>query len=475
MALPGVKVTVGDDAGSGSLASDTGTAFVVGLTERGATDAPITVRSLSDARRKIGARVPYSITLDALETFFREGGKTAIVGRIVGPAAVASDADLSDGSNPTLTVSAASPGDWGDALDVEVVDGAEAGEFQIVVSENGDVVEKSPSLANNTDAVAWSNGSRFVRLADLGEGDPEEQTVSLTGGDDDRDNYTIDEAVIALDLFSSDLGTGQVLYPGATDGDSHLALIAHAAENNRVALLDGEDTGDAEVLAAQVVAARADGNGRVAALFAPWAVIPGIAAGTTRTVPFSAVQAGLIARSDAATGNPNVAVAGENGAAQFATGLVRSFSDDDRELLNDSGVTVAVVKFGQVRTYGTRSIANPSSEDNWLQFQNGRLAAAIAAKSEAVAETYLFDQIDGRGLKLAEFAGDLQAVLLPLYQSGALYGETPADAFVVDVDSVNTDETIADGELNAAIAVKMSPAAERVVISISKVRIQEAI
>ena len=43
------------------------------------------------------------------------------------------------------------------------------------------------------------------------------------------------------------------------------------------------------------------------------------------------------------------------------------------------------------------------------------------------------------------------------------------------MDSVNTEATIADGELNAAIAVKVSPAAERVLIEISKVRTQEAI
>lgn len=475
MALPGVNVTVDDAASGGSLPSDTGTAFVVGLSDRGAVDAPIPVRSLSDARRKIGARVPYGVTLDALETFFREGGKTAYVGRVVGPDAVASTADLSDGSNPTLTVTAASPGEWGDNLEVEVVEGTEGGTFRLIVSDNGTVVASSSDLASTADAVAWANNTAYIRLEDLGEGDPEEQTVSLADGDDDRANITVDEVNVALALFASDLGTGQVLYPGATDEDSQAALVNHAADNNRVALLDGEDTADVATLVGQASDARSTGNGRNAALFAPWAVIPGLTAGTTRTVPYSAVQAGLIARSDSNSGNPNLAVAGENGVARFATGLARTFSDDDRESLNDAGVTVAVVKFGQVRTYGTRSVANPVTEDNWIQFQNGRLAASIAATAEQIAEAYLFDQIDGRGVKLAEFAGDLQGILLPLYQLGALYGATPEEAFVVDVDSVNTDETAADGELNAAIAVKMSPAAERVVISISKVRTEEAI
>ena len=475
MALPGVSVTVGDASPNRSTPVDSGTAFVVGLTDRGAVGAPVLVRSLSEAKRTLGPRVTYGVTIDALETFFREGGNRAYVSRVVGPDPAVADANLSDGTNSTLTVSAVSPGDWGDDIDVSVSAGSESGTFVISVSDDGDVVEISPDLADNTAAVAWASNSNYIRLEDLGEGEPEAQTVSLSGGDDDRANITDAEVEAALTAFSSDLGPGQVLYPGATDGDSHLALAAHAAANNRVALLDATDTATAGTIVTEALAVRAGGDGKYAALFAPWATIPGLSAGSSRTVPYSAVQAGLIARSDGATNNPNIAVAGENGTTRYATGLSQSYSDDDREALNDAGATVAIVKFGQVRTYGTRSLANPSTQDNWVQFQNARLASLIAAQAERVAESFLFDQIDGRGLKLAEFAGDLQGILLPLYNLGALYGATPEEAFVVDVDSVNTDETAANGELNAAIAVKMSPAAERVVIEINKVRTQEAL
>ena len=475
MALPGTQVTVGDASPVRSLAIDSGTAFVVGLADRGSTDAPILVRSLSGAQRALGARTSYSVLMDALETFFREGGNRAYVGRIVGPDAVAADANLSDGSASTLTVTAKSPGEWGDAIEVAVSDGSESGTFVLTVSDGDKIVEISTDLEDNAAAVQWAANSAYITLADLGEGNPEEQTVTLSGGDDDRANITDAEVEAALSVFDADLGPGQVLYPGATDEDSHVAVVAHAAANNRVALLDGTDTATAQTLVTEALDVRATGNGKFAALFAPWATIPGLSAGTFRTVPYSAVQAGLIARSDGATSNPNIAVAGENAIGRFVTGLTQTYSDEDRETLNDAGVTVAVLKFGQVRTYGTRSVANPVSEDNWIQFQNSRLATFIAAQADRTAESYLFDQIDGRGLKLAEFAGDLQGILLPLYQAGALFGATPEEAFVVDVDSVNTVESIADGELNAAIAVKMSPAAERVVIEISKVRTEEAI
>ena len=64
----------------------------------------------------------------------------------------------------------------------------------------------------------------------------------------------------------------------------------------------------------------------------------------------------------------------------------------------------------------------------------------------------------------------LRAMLVPFYESGALYGETAEDAFEVNVgQQVNTPETIAAGELHAVLEVRMSPFAEKVVIEIVKV------
>lgn len=477
MTLPGTTVTVGGSASARSAAADSGTAFLAGLTDRGPIDAPVLVNSLTEAVSKLGGRVSYGLIYDSLETFFREGGSVAYVGRIVGPSAVTATLNLSDGSNPTLTVDAVSPGDWGNNLSVAVSAGG-AGAFVLTVKEGTDAVEVSPDLADNTEAVAWAANSSYIRLTDLGEGDPAvAAAASLSTGDDDRANITATEVQAALDLFTADLGPGQIAYPGATDSASQLALAAHAASRNRVAILDGTDTATASTINAQAAAVRAAGNGRSAGLFAPWATIPGITPGTERTVPYSAVQCGLIARSDGATKNPNVAVAGDNGTARYVTGLSQaSWSDTDREALNDGGVNVALVKNGAVKTYGNRTCANQTLESNWLQIANARLAMFIASKAEAIAESYLFAQLDGRGIKVGEFAGDLQGLLLPLYQLGALYGDTPADAFAVDTgEGVNPPASLADGILSAQISVRMSPAAERVEINITKVAAKETI
>jgi hypothetical protein len=95
---------------------------------------------------------------------------------------------------------------------------------------------------------------------------------------------------------------------------------------------------------------------------------------------------------------------------------------------------------------------------------------AICAQAGAVAERHLFAQIDGRGVEIGKFNGDLVGeVLLPLYNAGALYGETPEHAFQCVTDStVNTTKTISEGKLLATLAVRMSPAAEFITIEIVK-------
>ena len=62
-------------------------------------------------------------------------------------------------------------------------------------------------------------------------------------------------------------------------------------------------------------------------------------------------------------------------------------------------------------------------------------------------------------MTIAAFHGDLNGMLGDLFDLGALYGDTPDDAFDINTSpAVNTIETIANGELHAILSVKMSPA-----------------
>jgi len=279
----------------------------------------------------------------------------------------------------------------------------------------------------------------------------------------------------ALDRLSSDLGPGQVSAPGSTDAGVQGSLLDHAESHNRVALLDGPASGDAASVIAAGEALQAAGNGRYGAAFGPAAVVPGVAGGTTRSVPWSAVVAGIISRNDV-TFTPNQAAAGVNGISAYALDLSATYTDLEYEDINNAGVNMGRNRYGTIENYGYRSLTDPVAHPEWLNFGNCRLNMGIVAGANAIAERYVFSQLDGRGITIADFGGELSGMLVPLYEAGALYGATAQEAFYVDVGSqVNTPTTIANGELHAVIEVRMSPFAELVVIEIVKVSTLEAL
>jgi hypothetical protein len=262
-----------------------------------------------------------------------------------------------------------------------------------------------------------------------------------------------------------------VSFPGRTTAAAHAQLLQHSVDYGRRAILDSPDTPTSATLTTLAQGDR--NNGRFGALFAPWAIVPGIAPLTTRTIPYSAIEAGIIARNDVSL-NPNVAAAGRRGESVYAVGLTQTWDDATRQTLNSQGVNVAVIKRGSIRTYGYRSLANPATDPYWADFGNSRLAMFIQANGEAILEEHLFDEIDGAGVLLRRVAGQLIAMMNELYTAGALFGESPGDAFVVVCDeSNNTLTTIANHELHAAIAFRASEMAEWLELALSKVPVNQ--
>lgn len=476
---PGTNIVISEVPPVRSAPTDTGVWFIAGFAEKGSATAAEAIQSLSDFERLFGSRQSYSYLYDAVETYFREGGGTVYVSRVFGPTPVVATANLSDSAPAvTLVVNAINPGAWGNELNIAVEAGDAGGEFKLVVSHDTlGTLETSPSFADKADAIVWAESSDYIRLVD-GPGllDPAVvAATSLASGTDDRTNATDATWEAALDRFVKDLGPGQVSYPGRTTSQAHADLLAHAAANNRVALLDAPDTATKATLTAAAVAARTN-NSRRGAMYAPWVKVPGITPGTTRTVPPSAVVAGRIARLDS-LGTPNVPAAGNNGQSLFSIGVSQpAWTDADREELNEDGINVLRVMYGNTRIYGWRSLADPVSDVNWLNFGNVRLIMGIAAEADVIGEQFMFDEIDGQGRTIARFAASLSGMLLGYWQAGSLYGLVPEQAYIVDTGAqVNTPTTLANGELRAVIGLRTSPFAEMVTIEIVKTPITEEI
>ena len=410
-----------------SAPTDTGVAFLIGPTEQG-DDVTLT-HSLTEYVALLGDRsTGNEATYDAADVYFREGGAKLYVSRT-------------------------------NATDEEETEAPDETQLDSMTRSELDTYAATQGL----DPAEY--GTKAELLAAV------ESRVSALP-------RTVDTGIqAALDALNSDLGPGQVFIADATlaaVADNQSALLAHAMNHNRVALLSCAD-GDLATLLAAGAALQTDANARYGALFAPSAVVPGIVAGTTRVVPYAAVQAGIIARNDVLY-NPNIAAAGELGQAVYALDVNGRFTDIDYQSLNDGSVNMARIVFGGVRTYGYRSCVDPVKVPEWLDFGWARLNMGITALAEGIGERYVFTQLDGRGRTMAQFGAELTAMLATFYDLGALYGETAQDAYFVDVGStINTPETIANGELHAVLEVRMSPFAEWVVIEIVKVSTLQAL
>ena len=522
---PGTDILISDSSPGGGGELDTGQAFFIGEAERGSTEVPQQLRGLSHYERLFGGASGGQIAHRSVRAFFSERGSNLRFLRVVGPQAVPAGAEVGD-----LAVKASSPGTWGNGVKVAVVtdvsalvaagraakhkakpparrqtkatregddpengNGSGNGEgngngegpapngvandpVRVVVTEDGAVVERSQRLHTIGEATDWSMGSQYVRIGS--DEDPEDSlgpvaAVSLTGG---RTDSNITPAVVraALKRFDYTLGFAQVAYPGETRSAVHAEILQHCEVNRRPGLIDLDDIDDATIAADANALNGATGSRYCAALAPRW-IYPGPVQGTTMLVPYSAVLAGLIARADSITGNPNESAAGANGESLIARGILRSFDNDTRELLNDLGVTLPrVMRSDTVRSYGSRTVAGPD-DPNWTWFPGSRTILAIAHECDVAAEEFVHRQIDGQRRLFSRLEVALGGICLDYFQMGALYGDVAEEAFMVDTTSVNTTATIAAGEVHAIVRVRVSPPGEWVVIEIQKTPLAQAV
>lgn len=503
---PGVYVNIQAAGPSAAQAPSTGTWFFTGEAQMGPVGVAIPLTSMTDYGNYLGTRPSYTTAYDSSDEYFHDGGVLAYFSRIVGPAAVQAHLTLVDRAGSpldTLTVTANGGGVWGNSCTVAVANGSASNTFVITIANSiSGQTWVSPDLSSPADAAVWGDNLAgdspwlfpFV-IANLGSATAAPNNnpavlaaTALASGADDIASVSETQWTNALTAFTSDLGPGQVSAAGHTTQAGWEALIAHAGlldgagclVNNRYALCDGPDTATASTVIADAVEAQAAGDPGFGMMLAPWVVIPGVPAtsvngspvAATRTVPPSALVAALMAANDQ-TNNAGVPAAGGNGQSTYATGVSQTYSETDRGSLNSAGVSVIRQISGIVQLYGYVSLStNPA----WVSAAFGRERMSLVSQLNTVAQGFAFQQIDGQGHLLSHFGGALAGVCQNAWQEGALYGDNAQQAFSVNVGpQVNTPTTLAAGQLNAVVSVRMSPYAEFVIISVVQYSIAQSI
>lgn len=488
---PGTQVILRDIPTPRSVPVDTGQALVVGMSERGSTTLPTKLRSMIDFVKLLGDRQSYSGLYDWAETYFREGGATLYVQRVVGAAAATATKVLqATGAVNTLNIFANSPGAWGNSLKVAVLTGTTSGTVQLQVLRTINavdvVLEQSPDMFNKAEILSWAAGSQYITATDNAGSTLLPLAIAatplLTGADD---NASVVDAnyVTGLTLLTADLGPGQVAIPGRTSATILSALQAHAQLYNRFYVYDLVDTSTKATLEAAAQAGRSNANARYGMVSGSWVTVPPLPTvpGTTRTVAGSSVICGLIARSEGNGNTSNVPPAGDNGVLRFALGTTQTFTDADADELYSNGINLIRSRYGTYKLFGFRTLVDPYALPLWINAANVRQIMAIYARANAIAERFVLAQLDGKGLKVADFGAQLKSMLKPYFDAGSLYGD-PSDpqnadlAYRVDVGSiVNTPTTIQNGELHAVLSLRLAPFAELVVIELVRAGITDNI
>lgn len=483
--MPGVVVTTATRSGpSAPVRATSGQLFVVGLAERGSTVDPIRISGMADYQRYLGGRVTYGALYDALDTFFAEGGTRAYVARVVGPAATTGSVTLTDrAATPlsTLRIDAASPGAFSSNIAVEVQNGQVPNTFRLIIRESGVIVADANNLASPSAAASAFALDPYVRVTDLGSASASPASnpavvpsTALAAGNDDRASVTATMLVTALGRFNILLGDGAVAIPGQPLETVAAGIDAHCRINRRVGILAGARGESISSLTTKV----ANLNTEYCGVFAPWVYVPDEIGGRRAISPEGYV-AGCRNRAHEEQG-PWRAPAGRIAVARRVIGVDQSFSLDEANALDSARVSAIRAVANTVRLYGWRSLSLDTQ--NYAYLTGRDLLNRLVTDAEQRLEDYVFQTIDGKGRLLAAVNAELVGMCEPIRALGGLFelvdgeGNTIDPGYRVDTgQNVNSIASLANNEIRARLAIRISPIGALVSLVITKVGVTASI
>lgn len=467
---PGYAVAFGEAPSRRVLPPGAENFHFVGLFDRGTSGQGSGVATL---KTLFGERTTYSTAIDGASAAIVEaGGATWAAARVVGPAAAAAEVELS-----TVTITAKSVGAWANGatggLAAQVKASSSARYIEIREGgTTGTVVATSPTTTAIADLVAWSDDNDYVTVAGASLPNAGSAT-NLAGGDDDRASITDADWTAAADLLIERYGPGILVAFDCDDTDAQGALLNHCDSFNRKAWFNlPVDTTKSEALT-HIATMQTDfpdvvKHGR---WFASWAYCTPIAGEPERLVPWSAIDAGIASRLIHTKGVATPTFGPDGAAARIVDRLYNEWTAVERGDLYAEGVNVAVDDGATIACWGYKS-GDPESLHSDAHHQTVRMAFRFDA--EAILRSFI-----GRGLTpstLASLHGALDGLCQDYQKAGAFYtpdeGVTPG--YRIDVENVNTTETIAARELHAVVAIKQTPTADWVDLMVNVAAITSA-
>jgi phage tail sheath protein FI len=270
-----------------------------------------------------------------------------------------------------------------------------------------------------------------------------------------------------------------VAAPGVTDASVHSAIVTHCKQKtqDRFAIFDSEEiVGTKENLDLTLLdpskgkKGKLPGNSDYAAFYFPWIQVFDPATkiqnptGDGRIyVPPSGHVAGIYARVDA---NRGVHKAPANEPVLGALGLKYNISKTQQEGLNPQGVNCIRDLNGNIRVWGARTLGGDTNGE-WKYVNVRRLFLFLRESIDEGTQWVVFEP--NTPALWAKISRNVTAFLTNVWRAGALFGDTPEQAFYVKCDAETNPPEVRDlGQVVTEIGVAVVKPAEFVIFRVSQ-------
>lgn len=261
-----------------------------------------------------------------------------------------------------------------------------------------------------------------------------------------------------LHLFDEIQDISLICAPGVTDPAAQDAILTHCEKNRfRFAVLDSPETLDGGIDAMPMPR-----DSIMGAYYFPWVQMYDMVADQNLYVPPSGGICGVYGRVDSTRG---VHKAPANELFKTALGLKYNLTDAEQEMLNPKGINCIRDFPGRgIRVWGARTI---SSNPEWRYVNVRRLFCMVEQALQNGTNWVVFEP-NTRDL-WKKITRNITAFLLNIWKSGALFGNTPEEAFYVRCDDeLNPPESIDAGYVTIELGLAPAKPAEFVVFRVSQ-------
>jgi phage tail sheath protein FI len=380
----------------------------------------------------------------------------------------------------TLTLTANSPGAWGNDIVVTIQNSSLANHFDLLVYYGGvsaaNVVERFTDLnmtpTSTSYAIAVINaGSTYLVASDAGSAatgatrNPATASLQPLAAGSNGDPITesdLANAVTQLNVVTNSLVLN---VPGVVGSTAVNGLISYAESRDDVfVVVDGLD----DSVANQLTRAQSYTASSLAAVYYPNLTIPNpltSTAGATVTAPVGAAIVGQFVSTDAARGVFK-APAGLNNRVAGAV-AVPKLTNAELDSLNSAAAPVNAVRFipgSGIVVMGARTL-KAGYVDRYVPVR--RTLIYLRKALTDLTEFAIFEPNDFRLWR--RITATVESFLTDFWQQGGLRGSTPSQSFFVKCDGETNPLTKVDlGEVNIEVGVALQRPAEFVVIKIGQ-------